>query len=80
MKVIDAGCDLLLYCADLDRAERAVEALARAATDDEALGRRLLAAADRVAATAARWPAPDADLSAWSAARRALERPGGASR
>ncbi len=79
VKVIDAGCDLLLYCADLDRAERAVEALARAATDDEALGRRLLAAVDRVAATAARWPAPDADLSAWSAARRALERPGGAS-
>lgn len=66
-----AGCDLLLYCADLARAERARDALAADATADG--GARLCEAAAAVERLALDWPvAPDP--SAWERARLELDR------
>jgi beta-N-acetylhexosaminidase len=70
VEAIGAGCDLALYCSDLDRAERAVAALAGAADRDERFGARLIEAEARVRATAERWSAPRGDLEA---SRSALE-------
>lgn len=53
---IGAGCDLLPYCADLDRAARARDALAGAANESPGFARRLAEAASTVRAFAARWP------------------------
>ncbi|HXV77902.1 MAG TPA: glycoside hydrolase family 3 N-terminal domain-containing protein [Candidatus Polarisedimenticolaceae bacterium] len=52
---VRAGCDLLLYCSDLDRAETAARALAAAARADDELGDRLLRASERVGRFAERW-------------------------
>ena len=69
---LTAGCDLLLYCSDLDRAERAVARLAEAAASDPKVARRLDEAARGVERTAARWPAPAPDLKRWDQARQEL--------
>jgi beta-N-acetylhexosaminidase len=72
VQALAAGCDLLLYCADLDRADRALEALATRAAADPAFGRRVEQAAGAVDRLATLWPAPLADLSSWDRTRREL--------
>lgn len=69
---IAAGCDLLLYCSDLDRAERAARALSERADADPGFRRRLGEAAAAVRRTAGAWPAPEPDLSGWDAAAAAM--------
>ncbi len=69
---IAAGCDLLLYCKDLERACRARDALATAALSDPAFAARLEAAAESVRRTAARYPAAPVDLAAFETARAAF--------
>ena len=64
---IAAGCDLVLYCSDLERAEVARESLVRAAEDGQ-FARRLDAAAATVTQTAARWPAARPDAHGWTQA------------
>lgn len=66
---VSAGCDLVLYCSDLDRALNARDALADAAEDDGRFAQRLIQAAQRVMKTAARWPARRPGLEAWESAR-----------
>jgi beta-N-acetylhexosaminidase len=68
VEALRAGCDLLLYCADLERAERAAAALERAARDDPAVARRVHEAAARVDALARRHPPAHRDAVAWRAA------------
>jgi beta-N-acetylhexosaminidase len=69
--VLRAGCDLLLYCSDLERAAVATRALAEAARRDTALEGRLNEAAARVDVFARRWPVPPAsDDATW---RRRVE-------
>ncbi len=69
---IGAGCDLLLYCKDLERAARAREALARAAESDAAFATRLEAAAEAVLTTATLYPAGQADLASFERERAAF--------
>jgi len=71
---IAAGCDLLPYCSDLDRAEQARAALETAASDDSSFHDRLRNAARSVRNTAARWPAPRPDDRAWTLASEAWKR------
>ena len=71
---IGAGCDLVPYCSDLDRAERARQALEQAAAQDPPFAERLRSAAHAVTQTAARWPAPRPDLDAWRVAADELRR------
>jgi beta-N-acetylhexosaminidase len=66
---ISAGCDLLLYCSDLDRAQRAAAALDAESRTDERLRTRLDEAALSIERAARRWSSDRADLSAWNAAR-----------
>lgn len=73
VRAIAAGCDLVLYCAALDRAERARAALLHAARNDAVFGRRLEQAAGAVATAAAGWPAPPSGPSGWDTARRGLQ-------
>lgn len=61
VRAIEAGCDLLLYCSRLERAERARDALARRAREHAAFRARLADAAARVARFAAAWPLRRAD-------------------
>jgi len=68
-----AGCDLLLYCSDLERALKARDALYAAAADDDSFASRLSKAARAVRRTAARWPARRADAEAWELARKELQ-------
>ncbi len=72
VEAIEAGGDLLLYCADLDRAEVAVERLTEAASRDPRLAERLRRAAEKVDVIAGLWPAPGADLSRFERARQEL--------
>jgi beta-N-acetylhexosaminidase len=67
-----AGCDLLLYCSDLARAEIASEAMAARASRDGAFRRRLEEGSRVVARLAARLAQPPGDLAAWDGARREL--------
>jgi beta-N-acetylhexosaminidase len=69
VRAIAAGCDLVLYCSDLDRAEAASAALAARASADSSFGNRLRQAAENVARTATAWPAPSPDEEAWEEAR-----------
>lgn len=55
---IEAGCDLLLYCADLRRATEARSALVSRAHDDPAFEGRLRVAAAGVRRLARHWPPP----------------------
>jgi len=73
VRAVAAGCDLVLYCAGLDRAERAKVALTRAARTDPGFERRLERAARAVAVAAAHRPTPRGDPGAWDTARRGLE-------
>jgi beta-N-acetylhexosaminidase len=57
VEALTAGCDLLLYCSDLDKARDAASALTRAADGDPALGDRLERSAARVERFARAWPA-----------------------
>lgn len=67
-----AGCDLLLYCSDLGRAERAAATLASRAKVDPDLRRRLREAARAVGSLASRVQPEPGDLAAWDSARRDL--------
>lgn len=75
VQALRAGCDLLLYCADLDRAETARDAVAT----DADLEPRLRDAAEAVERAALRWPTAPPDLDAWERAADALRRAGTAS-
>jgi len=66
VEALRAGCDLLLYCDELERAEAAVEALRRAADAVSAVRERLDEAAERVRATAVCWPASAPDPDSWA--------------
>lgn len=66
---IRAGCDLALYCRNLDLAEIARDALAAEARRDDDFGLRLAEAAATVEVTAARWSSAPFDLAAFHAAR-----------
>lgn len=72
---IEAGCDLLLYCHDLARAERARIAIAARAENDAPFRTRVEDACARVRGLARRWagepPRGDAE---WSRCRRELAR------
>jgi beta-N-acetylhexosaminidase len=69
---VAAGCDLVLYCRDLEKALRAGEALRREARSSSAMAGRLRAAAQRAEALARRWPIASPDLESWSEARGEL--------
>jgi beta-N-acetylhexosaminidase len=56
VEAVAAGCDLLLYCSDLDAAAAAAAALTRAADADPRSASRLLASAERVEHLALGWP------------------------
>jgi beta-N-acetylhexosaminidase len=71
---VDAGCDLLLYCSALDRAEAAWRALIRRATDDACFAERLASASHAVRRFARAWPAPAGGPEAWEAACSGLAR------
>ncbi len=58
VEALAAGSDLLLYCSDLDRAERARRAIDRAVSDSRALAARLADALERIALFAGRFPTP----------------------
>jgi beta-N-acetylhexosaminidase len=73
-EAIEAGLDLLLYCADLDRAEVAIERLTRAAEENPAFAARLSQAAEKVDVISRLWPAPTADIGRFEQARRELQR------
>ncbi len=69
---IAAGCDVVLYCHDLEKASRARVAIARRAASDTAFAARLREAAAAVDRFAGRWPAATCDLAAWDEAREEL--------
>jgi len=69
---VAAGCDLILYCSDLERARIAHAALLDAAKADRGFAERLEAAASAVTRTASAWPAPRPDPTAWDEARRGM--------
>jgi beta-N-acetylhexosaminidase len=69
---VAAGCDLILYCSDASRAERARKALVEAARADSAFATRLEDAARTVTRTAERWPVARPDLTAWKLAQHEL--------
>jgi beta-N-acetylhexosaminidase len=68
-----AGCDLLLFCHDLERAATAAKILTLRAERDPLVARRLESAAAAVRRTAERWPAPVPRPEAWAAAGAAFE-------
>lgn len=72
VQAIEAGCDLLLYCAKLERAEAAATALERAATNDTAFSERLAQAADAVLRCSQRWDRPSPAPLSWERASRDL--------
>lgn len=67
-----AGCDLLLYCADLDRAAAALAALTAEAAVNPFLRRRLREAASAIDGVARRFPLPAPDLAEWRRRREAI--------
>jgi beta-N-acetylhexosaminidase len=69
VRAIAAGCDLVLYCSSLDRAEAAAAAIAGRAVEDPSFAKRLRRAADMVSRTAMLWPACRPDWDAWERAR-----------
>jgi beta-N-acetylhexosaminidase len=68
-----AGCDLVPYCSDPDRALRAWDALAESATDDPSFADRLSEASRAVQRLAATHPVRRPDPAAWEQAREELE-------
>jgi len=69
---VAAGCDLVLYCSDLERAARAHRALDEAAVSDPSFRSRIEAAAATVVQTAARWPVARPDADGWVGARQEI--------
>jgi beta-N-acetylhexosaminidase len=74
VRAVAAGCDLVLYCASLERAERAADALARAAEEDPLFRGRVAQAESSVDATVARWSAGPGEPAAWDTALEEFER------
>jgi beta-N-acetylhexosaminidase len=72
VEAVAAGCELVLYCRDLDRAENAAAALEAQAAADPRFQARLRAAERAVHDAASRWPAGPGSLPAWEQARREL--------
>jgi beta-N-acetylhexosaminidase len=72
VEALQAGCDLLLYCADLDRAERATESIRREAERDAGFRLRVGDAAGRVARFVQGWPSRAGDGGAWHTACQAI--------
>lgn len=72
VRAVAAGCDLLLYCRDLDRAEAAAAALAARADRDAAFARRLDEARQAIETFAACWAAPVEAAGGWEQARSEL--------
>ncbi len=72
-RAIAAGCDLILYCAQLELAEQARRAIERAAEVRREFDDRLRQAAATVADFAGRWVAPSTPALAWDQARLDLE-------
>jgi beta-N-acetylhexosaminidase len=56
VEAVTAGCDLLLYCSDLDKAHTAASALSRGADENPDLRSRLERSAARVGRLADAWP------------------------
>jgi len=73
VEALAAGCELLLYCSDLERAEAAARSITRHAERDPLLARRLESAAASVRRTAQRWPAPDPRPGLWTRAAESIE-------
>ena len=57
VEAIGAGCDLLLYCSDLERGLTAVAAIARAAEEDSGVRALLRESSARINQLARAWPA-----------------------
>jgi len=72
VRAMKAGCDLLLYCHDLERAERARDAMVTHAQRDPAFLARLESAAAANERLARRFPLPVPDLAGWKRALDAL--------
>jgi beta-N-acetylhexosaminidase len=73
-RAVAAGCDLVLYCADLDAARRAQERIARTASSDAAFARRVNDAIVAVAEAADRWVRSRGTIEAWDLAIAARPR------
>jgi beta-glucosidase-like glycosyl hydrolase len=69
LRAVEAGCDLVLYCARLDRAEAALAALARAVDERPGFAAHVARGSDAVATAARRWPGREASLADWEAAK-----------
>jgi beta-N-acetylhexosaminidase len=69
VEALRAGCDLLLYCTDLDRAEAAARAIAGAAEADSTVAARLSQAAATVRRSAEAWTAAPPQPGSWDLAR-----------
>lgn len=63
VRAIEAGCELLLYCASPDRARQAQTALLNRARTDMLFADKLLGAAKKVRNCAQRWSSPRPPLS-----------------
>jgi len=72
VRAVAAGCDMILYCADLAAAERAAGALAARAARDPAFARRLEQAAERVRRFSRRLRSRPAVAPDWNAALAVL--------
>lgn len=72
LTAVAAGCDLVLYCHTLDRADRARDAMEARAERDPSFVARLREAAASVTRCARRWPAPPPDPAVWAEARRSM--------
>ncbi len=73
LTAVEAGCDLVLYCHTLERAERARDALAARAEEEPAFASRLRDAAAAVERSGRAWPARVPDRAAWAEARRFMQ-------
>ncbi len=72
VRALEAGCDLLLYCRDLDRAARSLTALTRKAEAEATFAARVEGAVGAVSRAASRWTRRRPDLALWERARQAL--------
>ena len=73
LTAVEAGCDLVLYCHTLDRADRARDAMEALAAKDPSFAARLRDAAAAVERTGRQWPARTPDTAAWTEARRSMQ-------
>jgi len=73
LTAVEAGCDLVLYCHTLDRADRARDAMEARASEDPSFAARLRQAAAAVERTGREWPARAPDPAVWAEARRSMQ-------